>query len=179
LKVIRRLTEGAVSSARRVLGNPILALYAPELRVRRFWCFARCFSFSLGEGQFCVLESEWDETPEYGIDYHTLHVAVENHPKHIPLLIDDRGKRMMGSPASVVEVGGPPSPVVAISLLESADDNVSDSVLFDSGLLFFFQDGRRLAIVAHRSIEGGVACALEPLAIEEILKVDRVRLEIT
>ena len=125
-----------------------------------------------------AIESDWADTAKHAINYHTMHAAILEHPKDVPRTFDDKGRKLIGFPVSVVEVGAPKSPVVAITILEYEDAYGSESVLYDSGLIFHLADGRRVAIVVHDSIAGGLECATEPVAIDEVLAEYRLRLEL-
>lgn len=173
---VRELGAAELKLLAGVLGKSVLELFAPELRVRRFWCSAPCFSLSLGEGEFLSIESDWADTPKHALDYHEMVVAVSDHPKDVPRVFDDKGRKLIGSPVSVVEIGAPKSPIVSITVLEHEEAHRSESVRYDSGLIFELADGRRFAIMVHQSIAGGLECATEPVAIEEVLAEDRVRL---
>jgi len=173
---LRQLSGEALGLVGRILGKCVPELLSPELRVRRYWAAAPSFSISLGGGDFVCLESDWDDTPAHAIDYHTMEITVLDHPKDIPRTFDEQGRKRIKSPVSVVDIGAPKSPVISVTVLEHEENCGTERVRYDSGLIFRLADERRFAIMVHQSIAGGLECATEPIAIDEVLAEDRVRL---
>lgn len=170
------LCDRDVGALRRALGHDLLKLYSPAITVSRFWASGRSFSFHVGSGAFLSVESDWQDTPQYALDYHTMSITLLDHPKNAPRSFDASGRKMVGYPVSVVDVGAPRSPIVSIAVLEHEEAYRSEAVRYDSGLIFRLEDRRRVAIVVHRSIEGGLECATEPVAIDEVVAEYRERL---
>lgn len=172
------LEEKDLEILARLLGEPLLDLYAPELRVHRFWSSSPCFSMSMGDGNFLAIESDWAATPENTIDFHQLSLKVLDHPQKVPFELQSDGRKRMVSPTSVVDIGPPKSGIRKITLLRTDESRGNESVSYDSGLIFELADGRRIAIVVHQSIAGGLEAITESSVIEQILAEQGIRLEL-
>lgn len=116
-------------------------------------------SIQLDKRRFIVIESDWDETPEEWMNFHTLSVRISETPKNI---------RYASSPPSnegnyhfdhfSLHLGAE-SPVATIEVLEATVVGERESVVYDAGLLITRQDGLKVAIVRVDSILGSLQIA--------------------
>jgi hypothetical protein len=105
-----------------------------------------------------------------------MHVSTADHPRDIPKSFDKTtGRKMIGMPASTVDIGPPKSEIISVTLLERQKTGREDAVRYDSGLVFTLADGRRFALGARESIAGGLECSTDSACIDELLAEDKVR----
>lgn len=169
-----RLSSADEAALRQLLGRPLLRLLAPSIEVSGLWAAVPSLSIPCGWAFIVIVgdcRSSWDGT----YDEYVLRASQEDAPRGIPLIQDERGRRRIGYPCSIVNVGAPKSPVVEIKVLSLAVDTPHGTLTFDGGLLFRREDDRRLALVVRQSIVGGLECATRSEAIEEALTEYSVR----
>jgi hypothetical protein len=69
MEYIQLLSEAELESLRRVLGRRVPVLYMRSIGVQRKAVVAPDFSLDLGEHEDCVIESDWNDTPNEYLDY--------------------------------------------------------------------------------------------------------------
>jgi hypothetical protein len=165
MTITRQLSPEELTRVSMVLGKTVPVLFAPALDVDWPLVAARSYSIPLGPDEYLVIASDWDDTPETAIDYHTMEVEILDHPKGVAAI----------NKVCRVNIDPPPSPVVEVMILEREAARGSESVLYDSALVFTLADERRFAIGAHQSIAGGVDCLLAPIALDALFEDCKVR----
>jgi len=156
-----------------LIGKPIFSLYATVLSVRWPWCVARYFAIR-NDNIFVVIASDWSET-ESLIDYHTMEVATTEFPQGMRLKDVPSGVRRFSSPVSSFAISPPKSRCLRIEVHEYCESDASVTVHYDDALVFLLDDRRRFAIIANRSIEGGVAVTRDEDAIDELAERHTLR----
>lgn len=156
-----------------LIEKPIFTLYTTVLSVCWPWCVARYFAIR-HENSFVVIASDWSET-ESLLDYHTMEVATTEFPQGMSFKDVPSGIRRFSSPVSSFAISPPKSRCSRIEVLEYHDSGTSEAVHYDGALVFLLDDGRRFAIIANRSIEGGVAVTRDEGAIDALAEGHTLR----
>ncbi|WP_374539251.1 hypothetical protein [Chitinimonas taiwanensis] len=141
-----------------------------EIRIGESILEVMSISIPIGGGKFIVIESNWADTPNDWLDYHLLSVRVANAPRSI-YYSDKPPKNGANYRLDHLSVHlGEVARVSSIQILEASDQSVSDSVVYDAGLLVTRVDGLRFAIVRTDSIIGALNIAHRPQDIEQITR---------
>jgi hypothetical protein len=172
------LTVAEIEALKALIGWPMIKLYAPAIEVCRYWSAAKSFVLPRGH-EFLVVSSDWQTVLDGELDIYPMRVDRTDAPPDIPLRYDEEGRRRIGYPVSLVEIGPPPSPITSIAVLQDEKRGRMGTAVHDAALVFSLADGRRFVITAMQSIAGGVECATDDAAINEILPEFSTRLVIT
>jgi len=139
---IQLLSEAEWQSLRRVLGRRVAVLYTRSIDVQRQAIVAPDFSLDLGEHGYCVIESDWNDTPNEYLNYHAMHIGLRDWPKRIARVRDDEGRIMLGSPSSVC-LPTPASAIVSVAVHENRKAAGSERAHYDHAVVFTCADGYR------------------------------------
>lgn len=168
---INLLSDLEVDCLRRVLGCKSLHLFTPTVMVFEHSVLAPHFSISLNPG-FCVVESDWCDTPQDWIDYHVMHISLADHPKGVPKVKTAIGTDIMGQPVSSVHRGSYPFDIIKIEVLEYQEHRMNEFVQYDHSILMTFADGSQYIFSAPQSmvpLVGGLEFTGDAAAIEQII----------
>ena len=160
------LHDGDLNALRAVLGRRVVLLYARRVEVRQHAVISSDFSLDLGgPGHYCVVESDWDDTPGAYLAYHMIAVTLRDWPKGVARVRPGAseaatgqwwpGGDALGHP-SVVHLRSPHGVVDNIKLLEHRASSGAESIHYDHALVFSCSDGYRFSLSAHKSIAGGL-----------------------
>jgi hypothetical protein len=175
---IQLLSEAELQSLRKVLGRHVSALYTRSVDVFRHTIIASVFSLGLGgQHEYCVIESDWNDTPTEYLDYHEMHIDLRDWPKRVVRARDDRGMIMLGDP-STVHLPTPASPIVSVDVHECRKAAGAETVHYDHALVFGYADGYRFSLAAHQSIRGGLEFSDDSRTIAGLVKEYRVRVSV-
>jgi len=177
MEYIQLLSEAELQLLRRVLGCRVPVLYTRAIEVQRRVVVATNFSMHLGENEYCVIESDWNDTPNEYLDYHSIHVELRDWPKRIARVRDDEGRIMLGEP-STIHLPIPTPAIVSVAVHESRQALGSERVHYDHALVFTCVDGYRFSLAAHQSIRGGLEFSDDSRSIEELARKYRVRISL-
>lgn len=117
---------------------------------------AASFSLELSRNRYVVVESEWGDTPEGGIDFHVMSAAVCPTPKNVTVGPGYGGYVTLQRPLSIVRLEHGLGLLSRISVYTRDESSEEEEVRYDVGLLFEYDDGRRFALTANESIAGGL-----------------------
>ena len=179
------LRDPDLKALRAVLGHPVVLLYARAVDVRQHVVTAPYFSLDLGgAGKYCVVDSDWNDTPHTYLDYHMM-AATSGLPKGVAARPDAGEAATTGrcwpgwgcpGPSDVVHLDGQHGAVDHIKVLEHRATSESESVHYDHALVFSFADGYRFALSAHKSIWGGLEFSEREAALQQLRAEYRERL---
>ena len=175
MEYIQLLSEAELQSLRRVLGRRVPVLYTRTVDVQRRVVVAPDFSIPLGENEYCVIESDWNDTPNEYLDYHSIHVELRDWPQRIARVRDDEGRIMLGDP-STIHLPTPRSAIVSVAVHESRQALGSEKVHYDHALVFTCVDGYRFSLAAHQSIRGGLEFSDDSRSVEDLAREYPVRI---
>ena len=155
MELVHLLSEKEIGVLRSLLGKCCHTLYTRSLEVSGDFAIAQDYSLSLSEDGYCVIESDWADTPQDWIDYHMIEVSNRDWPKRIARSRSKDGRAALGFPSSI-RLRPTVSPFVKILILDRREQGESDSVHYDHALVFVQESGYRFALSAHESIAGGL-----------------------
>ena len=166
----------------------MVLLCARTVDVRQHVVMAPYFSLDLGGGgHYCVVDSDWNDTPQTYLDYHMIAVTLQDWPKGVARARPDAGEAAtgrwwpggdaLGNP-SVVHPEGQHGVVDHIKVLEHRAASDSETVHYDHALVFGFADGYRFSLSAHKSICGGLEFSEQESALQQLCDEYRERLNL-
>ena len=169
---IHLISDTEVKDLRSVLGRSVPTLYTRSVEVREQIIVASDFSLELGERKYCVIESDWSDTPQEGIDYHMIQVFLRDWPKGIVRVRDQTSPDdMLGYPSSIDLRPSATEPEISrIQVLEHRESIGTESVHYDQAVIFTRSDGYRFALSAQDSIIGGLEFSAHEPLIEDLFK---------
>lgn len=176
---IHLLSETEVDYLRSILGCKTLSLYTTTVDVSTLSVLAPHFSIEIGSHDFCVVESDWRDTPEEAIDYHMMHVSISDFPKYVPKVkIVGTETYALGQPVSHVELTNSSSQVVRIEVLEFQQQGRKESVHYDHSILCTFADATQFVFSPPQTmvpLVGGLESTGKTLMIERFTEGLTVR----
>jgi len=179
MEYIHLIPDAEVEALRSILGRSVYLLHTRSVDVCGQVVTARDFSLALGKGQYCVIESDWSDTPQ-GIDYHMLQVSLRDWPKGVARVRDKDGRGQLGNP-STVHLRTPAARLSRIQVLEHREESGEELVHYDQALIFTRADGYRFSLSAQLSIAGGLELSDREQLIEDLLEEydERLNLRVT
>lgn len=172
---IEHLSLNSVQHLQLLLDRWVYGFYAPQLTVDFPWCSAPLLVVPIG-GSYLVVKSSYRETPENGLPYYALTIAVEEEPEGIPLKHRKDGGRQFDYPTSSFRISEPKTRVSSIRVLEAIETGTSELLEFDYGFILDFDDGRSVVVSAERSISEYVQITSDPRVLTYLLDEFRTRL---
>jgi len=174
------IDEESIAVLQALRGARILALYTMGLRVEWPRLLSPCFSISVQNGDFIVVENDWGETRESLTDYHRLSLREKTLPKELDAVKSERGVVSIGSPHSSVRVfpGRKPPLLEAVHVYEQDLSNEDEHIRFDSALVLEHERGEKLLLGPQLQPAGGVTFTWDTKQIEEAESTYRRRITI-
>lgn len=153
---IRVLDDAALEALQMLLGTPANQLFTAGLDMERGRAVAPSFSLGLPDRRFVIIESDWCETPQDGIDYHIMKVSVAETPKDVRVGPDENGYRVIQRPHSTVRLHPEGAALVKISVHTRDEATECERVRYDAVMIFEYEGGWRFALSTNESIAGGL-----------------------
>ena len=169
MEYIHLIPDGELALLRSLMGFPVCLLYTRSVEVYDWGVVACDFSLDLRTHRYLVIESDWGDTPQTGIDYHMIHLALQDWPKGVDRVRSDEGIEFLEQP-SVVHLRIPASPLSSVKILAHRESRGSEVVHYDQALIFTRADGYRFSLAAHQSIAGGLEFTDDEGLIEHLLR---------
>lgn len=178
MKLIQNISDEGIEALRSTIGQSPHLLYTRfvEVDARNIW--APNFSLPLGERAYCVVESDWADTPVHAIDYHSIEVSIRDWPKGIARMASFSGQSAMGYPSTVC-LRTPNSALIRAHVLETSEEVEDESVRYDRALIFVREDGYQFSLAASDSIRGGLFFSDDQSVIQTLFRDfnERIRLD--
>lgn len=132
---------------------------AGDIRVGQCAVTVQSVSIPIDNGRFVIVENDWSDTPEEGLDYYFLSVRLASSPRDVYY---DPSPAPGGANYRADHLSlhlGAAAHSSRIDVLVASETGTTESTSYDAGLVIAREDGTRIAIVREPSISGSLVVA--------------------
>ncbi len=172
------MDEKAETSLGAALGKNIGFLF-PEIEVS-IWAegfTTPSVSISLDHKSYLIIDNDWADTPDEGIDYYFLGASLSDVPKDIKVTTHS-GQGWLHHRSSGLSTGDY-NFVSQITIYEYSDSFETESVQYDAAILFEFENKKQILFSREETIAGKIEVNYKADIIQEILKTIMPRKALT
>lgn len=178
MEYIHLISDNELDCLRSLLGCSPYVLYTQVIQVYERLAVARDFSLALDRSRYYVIESDWSDTLLEALDYHMIHVSLQDWPKGIARVQDERGYSDMLGCSSSIQLCSTTAAITSVQVLEHCQSRGSELIHYDQALIFSRESGDRFSLSAHLSIAGGLEFSDNEQVIEALLNKYPERLKV-
>lgn len=171
------LGENEIEDLRRIIGQEISGIYTKmidiDLLKNRYISYFG-YNIRFGKDSFLIIKNLWKETNLY-TDYWGLNVEFS----HEPIYIDFNKERCVIENAPVnIAVRSRVSNIEIYSYFttELLDNDESETITYDSAIIFCLNDNRRICFAPQKNIADGVWLTLDEKQISDYLEESVLRM---
>lgn len=178
------LSQKSVTNLRQLLGLSIYRIESPSLEVRGSVVTSFSLSLVVKGNLYLAIDNDRLESPNDFIDYWQLSAEFLETPKFVDVETKADGLKYFKSQVSSIELlewSESVSPIVEMKIYEQDDwvlNNKRDVVIWDCGILFICENGKRFLIRTSENIPGALDFSRAETSIDFMLKDCNLKLEI-